>query len=291
VLRNGSQLRPPNCGLGEVEASRLCRRALLIAVVLTGILSCLHTRAAWSQDLRLGVEPQQRPAALRARGPGTANVALVQSPAVPAGPLQFSASVDPSRGTVAVIVTLDGVDVKQQLLTLSAPAMPLDVAAGGVTAKGTVTLHLAAPPAYSAVDDDVVVTAGTQSTELKGQISSWVATGEPVVGEYDQVIMADLSTHTTVRGLAGNLVDMSFVSGALTLVTLTATQLSPVQSWPYEIDAGNVHIAKGGSMTLTIPTKQQAGAVFVQANVSSLATPPHNVGVYVATWPLPPPAQ
>jgi hypothetical protein len=290
VLRNGSHERPPDCGLCEDEASRPHGRALVIAIALTGIVSCLHPCAAWSQDLRLTTEPQQRSTAVRARNPATASVTPApESAAAPAAPLQFTTSVDASRGTVLVTATLAGVQVKQQLLTLAAPAMPLDAVAGGAAAKGTVTLHLTAPPSYSAVEDDVVVTAGAQSTELKGQISSWVATGEPVVGEYDQVIMADLSTHTTVRGLAGNLVDMSFVSGSLTLVTLTATQLSPVQSWPYDIDAGSVHVAKGASMTLTIPTKQQSGAVFLQANVSSLATPAHNVGVYVATWSLPPP--
>lgn len=261
----------------------------MIAIALTGIVSCLHPRAAWSQDLRLTNEPQQRSTAVRTRNPATASVTLApEAAAAPTVPLQFTTNVDASRGTVLITATLAGAQVKQQLLTLSTPTMLLDALAGGVAAKGAVTLHLAAPPSYSAVEDDVVVTTGVQSTELKGQISSWVATGEPVMGEYDQVIMADLSTHTTVRGLAGNLVDMSFVSGSLTLVTLTATQLSPVQSWPYEIDAGSVHVAKGAAMTLTIPTKQQSGAVFLQANVSSLATPAHNVGVYVATWPLPP---
>ncbi len=110
-----------------------------------------------------------------------------------------------------------------------------------------------------------------------------------MVGEYDQVIMANLSAHTTVRGLYGNLVDLSLVSGSLTLITLTATQLSPVQTSPYDIDAGSVHVAKGATITLTIPTKEAAGALFLQANVSSLTAPAHNVGVNVAAWPLPQP--
>jgi hypothetical protein len=290
VLRSGSEERPPNCGFFEDQAPRRFGRALAISIALAGIVSCLQAYAAWSQDLRFPTAPPQRSIAVRARNPNAATAALAQDvAAAPTGPLLFTTQVDASRGTVLVTATLAGAQVKQQLLTLTAPSMMLDVAAGGAAAKGTVTLHLAAPPSYSAVEDDVVVTVGTQSTEFKGQINSWVAAGEPVVGEYDQVIMADLSAHTTVRGLFGNLAAMAFVSGSLTLVTLTATQLSPVQATPYDIDAGSVRVAKGATITLTIPTQEQAGSLFLQATVSSLATATHNVGVNVASWPLPSP--
>src|SRR5205823_1025830 len=132
------------------------------------------------------------------------------------------------------------------------------------------TLRLVAMPSYSAVQGDIVVTAGNRSTPFKGQMASWVAEGEPVVGEFDQIIMADLSTRTTVLGFQADLAELAFISGSLTLYTLTATQLSPVQTTPYDIKAGSVYIAQGATITLTVPTASEMGALFLQATVSSL---------------------
>lgn len=235
------------------------------------------------QQVPLGVFQSVDPAPIIA--------ALLEQPATSTtvGPLQLTTQVNASRGQALVTAVLASAQVDRQLLTLLAPSLALDAEVNGATAKGTITLRLMPAPDFSSVQGDLVATSGSQSTPFRSQIDNWIAEGEPVVGEFDQIVMADLSTRTTVRGFQADLAELAFVSGSLTLDTLTATQLSPVQMTPYDIRAGSVFVAKGATITLTVPTIPSAGALFLQATVSSLTSPLHGVAANVASWPLPPP--
>jgi hypothetical protein len=264
---------------------------LRFVVAFAGVLSCLLSCAAWSQDLDPSTAPQLLSGVPQPADPAPAIAALLAQPATNTviGPLQLTTQVDTWRGQALVTAVLASTQVERQLLTMAAPSLALDAVVGSATAKGTIALRLVAAPFFSAVQGDLVAIAGNQSTPFKGEIDNWVATGEPVVGEFDQIIMADLSTRTTVRGFQADMADVAFISGSLSLYTLVPTQLSPVQMTPFDIYAGSVFIAKGAKITLTIPTTIESGAISLNATVSSLNTPVHVVSGQVASWPLPQP--
>jgi hypothetical protein len=207
---------------------------------------------------------------------------------VTAGPLTLSAQSDPSRGQALVTVILAGTTVLTQVLMLGSPALTLDVAAGGVAAKGSITLQIRDPPQFSSVTADVVATQGAASFPFKGMVDSWTATALPVVGDYVAILTGELKTLTTVRGKAANFAEFQFYSAATPIAVTNATQFAPIQIFPSEIIAGDIKIDSGAQVTLSIPTEIAPGFLFLQATFSSSTTHPTRISSSVALWPLPP---
>lgn len=221
-------------------------------------------------------------------GPALAALAALPAKTTTIGPLTLTTQVDPARGEALVTAVLAQVQVAKQMLTLWAPSMDLDVAISDSTAKGTITLVLMSPPQYSSLAADIQATTGAQSYPYKGDLDSWVATAQPVLGEFTFMITGELSTLTTVRGFAGETVLFSFISGATPIASTTVTQFTPVATFPYPIIAGHTQIATGAVITLTIATTIQPGQLFLQATVSSQTVPPTPIASSVANWTLPP---
>jgi hypothetical protein len=203
------------------------------------------------------------------------------------GPLTLSVQADPSRGQALITATLSGTPVATQLLTIGAPKLQLDVAVGTASATGTVTLQFALPPQYSNVSADLVAVQGPVSTPYRGTITSWLATGTPVVGDFVTYLTGELSTLTTVRGVDANIAQFSFVSGAVPIAVAEATQFAPIQVFPDKIVAGDVYIEPGAKLTLSIPTQLAAGWLLLQATFGSATTPPTPISASVAQWNLP----
>ena len=204
------------------------------------------------------------------------------------GPMTLSVQADPSRGQALITATLYGTPVATQLLTIAAPTLQLDVAVGTASATGTVTLQFALPPQYSNVSADLVAVQGPVSTPYRGTITAWLATGTPVVGDFVTILMSELSTLTTVRGVAANIAQFSFVSGAAPIAVAEATQFAPIQVFPNKIVAGNVYVEEGATITLTIPTQLAQGWLLLQATYGSETTPQTKFSASVALWNLPP---
>ena len=108
-----------------------------------------------------------------------------------------------------------------------------------------------------------------------------------MVGDFVTILMSDLSTLTTVRGVAANIAQFSFVSGAAPIAVAEATQFAPIQVFPNKIVAGNVYVEKGATITLTIPTRLAPGWLLLQATFGSNTTPPTGISASVALWNLP----
>lgn len=206
---------------------------------------------------------------------------------VSVGPLTLSVQADPSRGQALITATLSGTPVATQLLFIGAPILELNVVNGTASATGTVTLQLLPPPQYSYVSADVVAIQGSDTTPYRGMITSWQATGTPVVGDFVTILMSELSTLTIVRGVDANIAQFSFVSGAAPIAVAEATQFAPVQVFPNKIVAGNVYVEAGAAITLTIPTRQAPGWLLLQATFGSNTTPPTKFSASVALWNLP----
>lgn len=219
-----------------------------------------------------------------------ANFAAIEPAEITAGPMVITSHADASRGQSMVEITLGGTSVKKQLLTLAEPALAVDVAANGATARGEITLELKPPPQISAVVADLTATDTAGSYPFKGDVDTWAATGEPVIADYVQPLDAVLSTLTSIRGTEGNIANFSFYAASQLLASMTATQLAPKQIWPTPIIAGEVNIRQGAQINLTIPTTSQDGSLFLVAEFSTLTTPKTPVASTVAKWPLPPPS-
>ena len=185
------------------------------------------------------------------------------------GPLTLSVQADPSRSQALITATLSGTPVATQLLFIGAPILELNVAVGTASTTGTVTLQFALPPQYSNVSADLVAVQGPVSTPYRGTITAWLATGKPVVGDFVTILMSDLSTLTTVRGVDANIAQFSFVSGAAPIAVAEATQFAPIQVFPNKIVAGNVYVEKGATIALTIPTRLAPGWLLLQATFGS----------------------
>lgn len=217
-------------------------------------------------------------AATRLVGLGSSVVAI--------GPLAMSVQVDASRAQALVTASFGTQIMQRQVLTLLAPTLTLDIAWNAMAAKGTVTLLVQAPPAWSSLAADLTACQGTTVSPFRGELASWLATDEPVIVELDFVIGPELSTHTTVRGLDGANAEMAFLSGDLALAFKATTQ-----SWPQAtfeaIKAGSVDIAAGATITLTIPSSLQQGMLVLQAIFPKAPADSQHFTGAVANWPLP----
>ncbi len=203
------------------------------------------------------------------------------------GPLQLTTQVDPARGQALISAALNGTLVKRQLLSLATPRFDLDVIAGASAAKGVANLSLSAEPQYSSIDVEVTAALAGVTTPFKGQLDSWVATSPPVVSDFDLFISGDLTAHTTVLGMAGDIVRFSFINGEVLLEQAVATRFAPNQRFPNDVIAGLLTIQAGATLTLTVPSEEQSGQLFLQATFSAQNTPPTHVSTSVASWPAP----
>jgi hypothetical protein len=203
------------------------------------------------------------------------------------GPLTFSVQTDASRGQAVVTVVLAGATVLTQLLSLSNSRLALDVAVGDCSAKGGFTLTVLDPPYYSSVNADLRVIQHDFSSAFKGMADIWIASAQPVIGEYITFLTAELTTLTTVRGAAANLAQFQFFSADTAIAQAEATQFAPVQSFPGAIVAEEVRIEPEAMITLSIPTTITPGWLFLQAVFSSATTPSTRISASVANWTLP----
>jgi hypothetical protein len=216
-----------------------------------------------------------------------ARLTAVAATQVNVGPLTLKVQADPARGQALVTAAFAEAAVETQVLTITSPTLTLDVAEGAASAKGDLQLVLNSPPKYSAVTADVVATNAGVQTPFRGALGRWVATAEPVAGEYTTIINGELTADTTVRGAAGNIVQFSFVSGSLTIGSVTATQFAPRQVFLNDIVAGDLKIQAGATITLTFPTTIRPGLLLLRATVSTDTTPPTPIAASVARWRLP----
>ncbi|NDY74242.1 hypothetical protein DO021_20430 [Desulfobacter hydrogenophilus] len=210
-------------------------------------------------------------------------------PRVPAkiGPLTLIVQVDPSRGQTVVTAVISKTTIDKQLLTYSNSIMRLDVAIRQARATGEIFLNLQPSPRFSALRADIVASDASGKYPYKGQLASWAAKGEPVVGDYLLPLTSELSTLTTVRSVTADIADFSFLLGGRLLASMTATQLAPVQKWPNKIKAGDVVIEAGTQISLNIPTALEKGFLFLTAEFSTQTTPRTPIGSSVANWSLP----
>lgn len=217
----------------------------------------------------------------------TDTFAKIPGAPVKIGPLTLIVQVDPSRGQTVVTTVIAKTTVDKRLLTYSNSKMKLDVASGQATATGEIILNLQPSPQFSALHADIVGGDESGKYPYKGALASWVAEGEPVVGDYVLPLTAELSTLTTVRSVAADIADFSFLLGGQSLASMTATQLAPVQKLPNEIEAGDVVIEAGAQISLTIPTTLEKGFLFLTAEFRTRTTPQTPIGSSVANWSLP----
>jgi len=226
----------------------------------------------------------------------TDTFAKIPGAPVKIGPLTLIVQVDPSRGQTVVTTVIAKTTVDKRLLTYSNSKMKLDVASGQATATGEIILNLATgeiilnlqpSPQFSALHADIVGGDESGKYPYKGALASWVAEGEPVLGDYVLPLTAELSTLTTVRSVAADIADFSFLLGGQSLASMTATQLAPVQKLPNEIVAGDVVIEAGAQISLTIPTTLEKGFLFLTAEFRTRTTPQTLIGSSVANWSLP----
>ena len=215
------------------------------------------------------------------------NFAKIPKSTVKIGPMTLIVQVDRLRGQAVVTVLLANTTVEKQLLTYSSARMELNLANGQAAATGEIILNLQPSPQFSALHADVVAVDGSGKYPYKGTLKSWVAEDEPVVGDYVLPLTAELSTLTTVRSLAADIADFSFLLGGQSLASMTATQLAPVQKLPNKIEAGDVVIEAGAQISLTIPTTLEKGFLFLTAEFRTRTTPQTPIGSSVANWSLP----
>ncbi|CAD5258010.1 MULTISPECIES: hypothetical protein [Halomonadaceae] len=204
-----------------------------------------------------------------------------------AGPLTIEAKVAPGMGQVVVKLALAGREMGKRLLGYTEPELILNLANDEATATGKIKLELKAAPHFSSLEADVSATQSGQTFCFKGDIASWQAKGLPVVGHYVTQLDATLTANTTVRGVSANTANFEFLFQGSAVAAMTTTQLAPVQVYPDEISAGNLHIAKGAKITLAVPTEIGPGMLFLQCFFKTATTPETQVSASVANiaWP------
>lgn len=204
-----------------------------------------------------------------------------------AGPLTIEAKIAPNMGQVVVKLVLAGREMGKHLLGYTAPMLILDLANAGATATGKIQLELQAPPLFSSLQADVSAKQSGQTFCFKGDIASWQAQGQPIVGHYITQLDATLTATTTVRGVSANTANFEFRIQGNAVAAMTATQLAPVQVYPEEISIGDLYIAKSAKITLAVPTEIGPGMLFLQCFFQTATTPETQVSASVANiaWP------
>jgi hypothetical protein len=99
-------------------------------------------------------------------------------------------------------------------------------------------------------------------------------------------LTTDCEVQTTVTGDSRNVATVAIKYGSIVLWSTTLMQTDPTHSVPFDLVAGSTTIKAGASLTLTVPTSQQPGNVFMQGSLVHAGQQPLQFGIFVATWQL-----
>lgn len=91
---------------------------------------------------------------------------------------------------------------------------------------------------------------------------------------------------TSVFGDARNATTVGIYNGSMLVWTGSMNQVSPKAIVETDLNLGSFYMKAGTTFTMTIPTQQQPGSMFMQATVQTPPNPPTPFNAVVATWPL-----
>jgi hypothetical protein len=202
------------------------------------------------------------------------------------GSMTIDATVGKEHANVTVAVKLRGELVAERVLMPGSAEYRFAVASGGDSARGVLRLVLAAAPQISSLDAEITcMPAGNAPVGFTGSIATWLAPDNQIWFDTTMALTPDLFARTTVSGPNRTDVMVTLLAGSVTMYTVSVNQVSPVAVIRDSLVLGDLRVAAGATFTMTIPTSEQRGMMFMQALFQSRDIPPTPISAAIANWP------